>query len=76
VTELEPTVAVQALLNSVKPGEARRGTVAGFDGFEVVVDLGDSTQTHRAAGRIVRHELSWRRTEDPAEIVSVGQTIR
>lgn len=50
-------------------------TVAGFDGLEVIVDLEGARDPHRAAGRIVRHELSWRRAEHPAEIVEVGQTI-
>jgi small subunit ribosomal protein S1 len=75
VTEPEPIDLLQTFLNSVQPGEARMGTVAGFDGLEVVVDLEGSRGTHRAVGRIVRHELSWRRAEDPAEIVSVGQAI-
>jgi ribosomal protein S1 len=49
--------------------------VAGFDGAEVVVDLEGARGWHRAAGRILQHELSWRRAEDPAEIVDAGQAI-
>lgn len=49
--------------------------MTGFEGPEVVVDLEGATGTHPFAGRIVRDELSWRRAEDPAEIVKVGQRI-
>jgi small subunit ribosomal protein S1 len=75
VTEPEPIETLQTFLNSVQPGEARMGTVAGFDGLEVIVDLKGAPRSHPAVGRVVRHELSWRRAEDPAEIVSVGQAI-
>jgi ribosomal protein S1 len=51
------------------------GTVAGFEGLEVIVDLEGARGPHRAVGRIVRHELSWHRAEDPAEIVDMGQAI-
>lgn len=75
MTEPELAETLRTFLNSVQPGEARVATVAGFDGREVIVDLEGAGSLHRAAGRIPRHELSWRRAEDPAEIVGVGQAI-
>ncbi|MFD5922284.1 S1 RNA-binding domain-containing protein [Kitasatospora sp. NPDC058201] len=75
MTESVPTETWRAFLNSVQPGEARTGTVAGFEGFDVIVDLDGARGPHRAVGRIVRHELSWHRAEDPAEIVDVGQAV-
>jgi small subunit ribosomal protein S1 len=75
VIEPEPIETLHAFLKSVYPGTARTATVAGFEGHEVVVDLEGETGPHHAAGRIVRHEVSWRRAEDPAEIVTMGQRI-
>lgn len=75
VIEPEPIETLHAFLASVHSGTARTATVAGFEGHEVVVDLEGEAGPHHAAGRIVRHEVSWRRAEDPAEIVTMGQRI-
>ncbi|CAK7282434.1 S1 RNA-binding domain-containing protein [Streptomyces misionensis] len=58
----------------VAPGEVVTGTVAGFDGNDVLVLLdGDPG---RPSGRVPGHELTWRRIGHPAELVAVGQSIR
>ncbi|MGZ0234660.1 S1 RNA-binding domain-containing protein [Streptomyces sp. CPS1] len=58
----------------VAPGEVVTGTVAGFDGDDVLVLLdGDPG---RPSGRVPGHELTWRRIGHPAELVAVGQSIR
>jgi small subunit ribosomal protein S1 len=75
VTDTEPTGTWPDFLHSVRPGEVRTATVAGFDGSDVIVDLHGPHRSHRAVGRIPGHELSWRRTEDPAETVEAGQAI-
>lgn len=75
MTEPEPTDTLQAFLNSVQPGEARMGMVAGFEGLEVIVDLDGAPDPHRSIGRVPRHDVSWRRAEDPAEILDIGQAI-
>jgi ribosomal protein S1 len=76
MTEPDPAETLRTFLDSVQPGEARMATVAGFEGLEVIVDLEGTRGPQRAAGRILRHELSWRRTDDPAKIVDVGQAIK
>ncbi|MEV0328050.1 S1 RNA-binding domain-containing protein [Micromonospora echinospora] len=72
---IEPTETSRAFLEAVQPGEVKTGTVAGFEREDVLVDLGGSVAPHRAVGRVPGHELSWRRVEDPAEIVDTGQAI-
>ncbi|MEV6054973.1 S1 RNA-binding domain-containing protein [Streptomyces sp. NPDC052107] len=54
-------------------GEVRSGTVAGFDGDDVVVRLDGDPDV--PSGRVPRYELSWRRVEHPAEIYGTGQRI-
>ncbi|MFI5686156.1 S1 RNA-binding domain-containing protein [Streptomyces sp. NPDC051636] len=76
MTEPPPTPfdQLRTRLEAVRRGEARTGTVAGFDGRDVVVRLdGDGPQA--PAGRIPRHELSWAHMEDPSEAVAPGQRI-
>lgn len=66
---------MEVLLDSVRPGEVRTGTVAGFDGGDVILDLDGAPEPYRAAGLVPGYELSWRRAEDPADIVAPGQTV-
>lgn len=54
-------------------GEVRSGTVAGFDGDDLVVRLDDDPDV--PSGRVPRYELSWRRVEHPSEIYGSGQRI-
>ena len=75
MTETDPTETLHEFLHTVQPGEVRSATVAAFDGFEVVVDLDGAARSHGAAGRILRHELSRRPVEDPAQLFEVGQAV-
>ncbi|WP_107499242.1 S1 RNA-binding domain-containing protein [Streptomyces uncialis] len=76
MTGTGPTAVRQNFLNSVRPGEVRRGTVSGFEGREAIVDLeGATAPPGVVVGRIIRHELSWRRADDPAELVDIGQVV-
>ncbi|MCH5138474.1 30S ribosomal protein S1 [Clostridiaceae bacterium UIB06] len=59
----------EALLNSIKPGEKRKGIVSRLAKFGAFVDLGGLD------GLIHISELSWKRVNDPSEVVSVGDTV-
>ena len=51
------------------------GTVVGFEGSVVLVDLDGPAGRRYAEGIIAQHELSWRSFTHPSEIVHVGQSI-
>jgi hypothetical protein len=57
MTEAEPTETLRTFLNSVQPGEVRMATVAGFDGFEVIVDLEGALPGH--ASIMLRTSSRW-----------------
>ncbi|AWI06499.1 30S ribosomal protein S1 [Clostridium drakei] len=59
----------QQLLNSLKPGEKRSGVVSRLAKFGAFVDLGG------VDGLIHVSELSWKRVNNPADVVSVGDKV-
>nr|WP_244319799.1 MULTISPECIES: S1 RNA-binding domain-containing protein [Streptomyces] len=58
-----------------RPGEALTGTVAGFDGGDVLVLL-DGDAPGLPSGRVPGHELTWRDVRHPSDVFTVGQRIR
>ncbi len=58
-----------ALLESLKEGEVRKGVVSGLRDFGAFVDLGG------ADGLIHISELAWHRVKHPRELLSVGDQI-
>ncbi|MFZ3492338.1 S1 RNA-binding domain-containing protein [Streptomyces sp. 5.8] len=75
MTDSEPTETLHAFFQTIQPGEVRTGRVTGFDGHEALVDLEATPDPHHSVGCVLRHELSWKRTDDPSEIFQVGQVI-
>jgi small subunit ribosomal protein S1 len=59
----------ERLISELKPGETRTGTVISLADFGAFVDIGG------ADGLIHVSELSWKRVDDPSEILEVGQEI-
>ncbi|MGW3265124.1 S1 RNA-binding domain-containing protein [Streptomyces sp. NPDC001056] len=59
----------------VAPGEVLTGTVAGFDGGDVLVLL-DGDAPGLPSGRVPGHELTWRRVQHPSDVLAVGQRLR
>jgi len=57
------------LLDGLKKGEIRSGTVSSIVKFGAFVDLGGID------GLVHVSELSWKHVEDPAEVVEVGQEV-
>ena len=57
------------LLDSLKPGETRRGRVSNLCNFGAFVDLGG------VDGLIHISELAWRRVAHPSEVLQVGQEV-
>ncbi|MEU8364343.1 S1 RNA-binding domain-containing protein [Nonomuraea sp. NPDC048882] len=66
-----------AFLKAMRPGQRLAGTVAAIERFGIFVDLDDGPRHPLlpGVGFITMPELSWRRFEDPSEIVSIGQRI-
>lgn len=66
-----------AFLKSLRRGQRLSGTVAAIERFGIFVDLdeGPKHPVFPGVGFITMPELSWRRFEDPSEIVSMGQHI-
>ncbi|MGP4102414.1 S1 RNA-binding domain-containing protein [Nonomuraea sp. KM90] len=66
-----------AYLTALRPGQRLSGTVAAVERFGVFVDLDDGPDhpVFPGVGFISMPELSWRRFEDPSEVVSVGERI-
>ncbi|MFC4048424.1 S1 RNA-binding domain-containing protein [Actinomadura syzygii] len=64
-------------LKALRPGEHLSGTVAAIERFGVFIDLDDGPKhpTFPGVGFITMPELSWRRFEDPSEIISKGQRV-
>ncbi|MBC2581049.1 30S ribosomal protein S1 [Clostridium sp. DJ247] len=58
-----------SLLKNIKPGEKLEGTVSRITSFGAFVDLGGID------GLIHISELSWKRVNDPSEVVSVGDKV-
>jgi small subunit ribosomal protein S1 len=59
----------ERLISELQPGEVRTGTVISLADFGAFVDIGG------ADGLIHISELSWKRIDDPSEILEVGQEI-
>ncbi|MBM7869180.1 small subunit ribosomal protein S1 [Clostridium pascui] len=59
----------QELLNSLQKGEKRTGKVVRLAKFGAFVELGG------VQGLIHLSDLSWKRVNDPSEVVSVGDTV-
>jgi small subunit ribosomal protein S1 len=59
----------QNLLDELREGEVRTGTVSSLCSFGAFVDLGG------ADGLVHISELSWRRIRHPREVVSVGEEV-
>ncbi len=59
----------ERLISELQPGEVRQGTVISLADFGAFVDIGG------ADGLIHISELSWKRIENPSEILEVGQEI-
>ncbi|MGH2605381.1 MAG: S1 RNA-binding domain-containing protein, partial [Anaerolineales bacterium] len=57
------------IMDTLNEGEVRQGVVTSLREFGAFVDIGG------ADGLIHISELSWRRVEDPAQILSVGQKV-
>lgn len=57
------------LLDSLKKGEIRRGSVSSIVKFGAFVDLGGID------GLVHVSELSWKHVDDPGEVVQVGQEV-
>jgi small subunit ribosomal protein S1 len=60
----------ERLIAELSPGEVREGTVISLADFGAFVDIGG------ADGLIHISELSWKRVENPKEILKVGQEIK
>jgi small subunit ribosomal protein S1 len=57
------------LIEQLKVGECRQGVVTSLREFGAFVDIGG------ADGLIHISELSWKRIEDPAQVLSIGQDV-
>jgi len=75
MSESVPDPRLQSLINKLRPGPVRSVTVAGFDGADVLVLLGESGEEGREVGRIPQREVSIRRTDHPSEVFKVGEEI-
>ncbi|MEV4581439.1 S1 RNA-binding domain-containing protein [Nonomuraea jabiensis] len=66
-----------AYLKALCPGQQLSGAVAAIERFGIFVDLDDGPDhpVFPGVGFISMPELSWRRFEDPCEVVSVGERI-
>jgi ribosomal protein S1 len=64
-------------LESLRPGENLSGTIAAIERFGVFVALDDgpSHPAFAGVGFITLPELSWRRFEDPLDVVHIGQRV-
>jgi small subunit ribosomal protein S1 len=59
----------EKLLDELRVGEVRRGTVSSLSDFGAFVDLGG------ADGLIHLSELSWNRSDKPSDVLKVGQEV-
>lgn len=59
----------EKLLSDLQPGQIRTGKVSGLCNFGAFIDLGG------ADGLVHLSELSWRRVEQPSEVLSVGDEV-
>ncbi|MDQ6662184.1 MAG: S1 RNA-binding domain-containing protein [Chloroflexota bacterium] len=59
----------EELLEELRVGEVRYGTVRAITDFGVIIDLGG------ADGLVHRSQLSWNSINHPSEVVHVGQEV-
>lgn len=59
----------ETVWNNIKPGEKRKGIISRLAKFGAFVDLGG------VDGLIHISQLSWKRVNDPSEVVSVGDSV-
>ncbi|MET9880774.1 S1 RNA-binding domain-containing protein [Actinacidiphila glaucinigra] len=66
-----------SFLASLRPGERMTGTIASIERFGVFVALDDGPghPVFPGVGFLTYPELSWRRFEDPSEVVRVGERV-
>jgi small subunit ribosomal protein S1 len=69
IEKAEAEVKKEQILNSIKAGEKRNGVVSRLAKFGAFVDLGG------VDGLIHVSQLSWKRVNNPADIVSVGDKV-
>jgi small subunit ribosomal protein S1 len=69
IEKAESDVKKDIVWNELKKGEKRKGVVTRLAKFGAFVDLGDID------GLIHVSELSWKRVQDPSEVVSVGDEV-
>ncbi len=69
IEKAEADVKKEQILNSIKAGEKRSGVVSRLAKFGAFVDLGG------VDGLIHISQLSWKRVNNPADIVSVGDKV-
>jgi small subunit ribosomal protein S1 len=65
----ENEIKKEALMNSLVKGESRKGIITRLAKFGAFVDLGG------VDGLIHISDLSWKRINDPSEVVSVGDNV-
>ncbi|MEV6512835.1 S1 RNA-binding domain-containing protein [Streptomyces sp. NPDC051642] len=75
MSESVPDPRLQSLIDKLRPGPVRSVTVAGFDGADVLVLLGEPGEQDSEVGRIPRNEVSIRRADHPSEVFTAGQQI-
>jgi small subunit ribosomal protein S1 len=63
------SMAPSAILNSLRPGDVRRGVVTNLTAFGAFVDLGG------VEGLIHISELSWDRVREPGDVLNPGQNV-
>lgn len=68
-TRLRRDTQKAELLEKLRPGEVRRGTVSSLADFGAFVDLGG------ADGLVHLSELSWNRSVKPRDLLTVGQEV-
>ncbi len=69
IEKVEAEIKKEQLLSSIKPGEKRTGVVSRLAKFGAFVDLGGMD------GLIHVSELSWKRVNNPSDVVSVGDKV-
>lgn len=71
IVERERAEQLDALLESLKPGDMVEGKITRFAAFGAFMELAPSVE-----GMIHLSELSWSRVGAPDEAVSLGDTVR
>lgn len=66
---------LQSLINTLRPGPVRSVRVAGFDGEDVLVHVGEPGDENAEVGRIPPHEVSIERVDHPSRVFTIGQQV-